>query len=497
MDDIEPELVEEASPPEAASAAVMAYSYLRFSTPEQMKGDSLRRQTALASRYVAAHGLRLDEKLTFQDLGVSAFRGKNAEAGKLAYFLEAVRSGLVQRGSYLLVESLDRISRQAARRALRVLEEIVDEGITLVTLNDGKMYTAENLDGDPMSLMMALLTFIRANEESATKSRRLKAAWGNMRRQALQRPLTSIVPAWMARNGDHIRLIEERAAVVRRIVDMMLAGMGQHRIAETLNREGVPLFGGGAMWHRSYVKKISENPALVGTLVPHEIEYVDGKRTRRPLAAVPGYYPAIVSEAEWGELMALSQKRRPQQRAAGVQNILAGLAKCASCGGSMGRVQKGRKTRPVLVCSRAKQGAGCEYRTIPMSDIEWSVRSYLPGLPDSYPTGDDKVDELAEKIRRAEAGLQHIVDELAEHGRSSALTAARLEQEAELAELGRQMDEAVAASRVRTTGRPERLGELVDADVGAVNTALRTLYKRVVVSGGGVAGALSLTFEPV
>lgn len=28
-----------------------AYSYLRFSTPEQLEGDSLRRQTALADSY--------------------------------------------------------------------------------------------------------------------------------------------------------------------------------------------------------------------------------------------------------------------------------------------------------------------------------------------------------------------------------------------------------------------------------------------------------------
>ncbi len=30
-----------------------AYSYLRYSTPEQMRGDSFRRQTALADAYAA------------------------------------------------------------------------------------------------------------------------------------------------------------------------------------------------------------------------------------------------------------------------------------------------------------------------------------------------------------------------------------------------------------------------------------------------------------
>src|SRR4028119_1217108 len=98
-----------------------AYSYLRFSTPEQIKGDSRRRQTSMAQEYAAKHGLTLDEELTYQDLGVSAFRGKNAEDGKLSEFLDAVRFGKVEPGSYLLVESLDRISRQAAWLALGTL----------------------------------------------------------------------------------------------------------------------------------------------------------------------------------------------------------------------------------------------------------------------------------------------------------------------------------------------------------------------------------------
>src|SRR5947209_4273036 len=134
-----------------------AFSYVRFSTAEQSHGDSLRRQTDAASRYAALHDLQLDNRLTYRDLGVSAFKGAN-EAGKLGEFLEAVKSGLVPQGSYLLVESLDRISRKKARHAQRVLESIVDAGITLVTLQDGQEYTQQRLDDDPMSFLMSFLT---------------------------------------------------------------------------------------------------------------------------------------------------------------------------------------------------------------------------------------------------------------------------------------------------------------------------------------------------
>lgn len=149
-----------------------AYSYVRFSTSEQMKGDSLRRQTEAAERYAALHGLDLDESLTFRDLGVSAFRGGNTETGRLGEFMAFVRSGDVPEGSYLLVESLDRISRERARAAIRTLEDICEAGINVVTLVDGKTYNLEIINNDPMALMWALMVAMRAHEESATNVRR-------------------------------------------------------------------------------------------------------------------------------------------------------------------------------------------------------------------------------------------------------------------------------------------------------------------------------------
>jgi len=37
----------------------IAYSYIRFSTPEQLKGDSLRRQLEKSQNYADEHGLDL------------------------------------------------------------------------------------------------------------------------------------------------------------------------------------------------------------------------------------------------------------------------------------------------------------------------------------------------------------------------------------------------------------------------------------------------------
>ncbi|MBE1425301.1 DNA invertase Pin-like site-specific DNA recombinase [Desulfomicrobium macestii] len=113
-----------------------AYSYVRFSTPDQMKGDSFRRQAEASRRYADENGLELDESLTFHDLGVSAFRGRNIEDGALGSFLDAVDQDRVKPGSYLLVESLDRLSRQSAYRAFRQFSAILDKGVNIITLHD-------------------------------------------------------------------------------------------------------------------------------------------------------------------------------------------------------------------------------------------------------------------------------------------------------------------------------------------------------------------------
>ncbi|WP_084466170.1 MULTISPECIES: recombinase family protein [unclassified Aminobacter] len=243
-----------------------AYSYVRFSTPEQMRGDSLRRQTQAAERYATLHGLDLDDKLTFQDLGVSAFRGTNEEDGHLGEFLALVESGDVPRGSYLLVESLDRLSRQKPRRAVKLLERICEAGITVVTLNDGREYTAAALDDDPLALLVALLVAQRAHEESATKAKRLREAWEAKRQNAHKVPLTKIAPAWVRLRDDRqgFELIPDRAAIVRRIFDMSLAGKGHQAIAEAFNREQLPVFGRATHWHRTYIKKILGSSAVIG-----------------------------------------------------------------------------------------------------------------------------------------------------------------------------------------------------------------------------------------
>ena len=80
----------------------VAYSYCRFSTPEQLKGDSL---TSIETKATAAwceqvRHSPLDTTLSLRDLGVSAFRGAHRDDKHcLAQFLRLANQGRVAKGS--------------------------------------------------------------------------------------------------------------------------------------------------------------------------------------------------------------------------------------------------------------------------------------------------------------------------------------------------------------------------------------------------------------
>jgi DNA invertase Pin-like site-specific DNA recombinase len=464
-----------------------AYSYTRWSTPEQSLGDSARRQIELAKRYAGKHGLVLDDTLRLSDEGISGFRGANVRRGALGRFLKAVDDGDVPPGSYLLVESLDRVSRQNPWEALPILQQIINAEIVVCTLFNEKVYSLDDMRKNPMAILESLFVMIRASEESETKSRRGKAVWVAKRSGASAKPLTARLPHWLKMEGGKIIPIPERVTIVRRIVTAFLNGTGQARIAETLNRDKVPMFGSGAMWHRSYVSKVLTSPALIGTLVPREVVYEAGRRTRKALEAVEGYYPAVVSREEWEDLTAKGKAHQPQHRS-GVQNILAGLAECPLCGSAMTRVHKGPNGgKPKLVCTRAKVGAGCQYVAIDLPSLETAIREGLPQVLDSAPSGDPSIDAEVDLMRyeleNVEAGLSHLIDELQDRGRSPALSSAIIEQEALKGQLEAKLDEARARQTRASPASQERRRRELEASLGAtaeqLNVRLRSTFARV------------------
>lgn len=337
-----------------------AYSYVRMSTEQQLRGDSLRRQLERSREYAKENGLELQEDFRLEDLGVSAFKGANVIDGALGRFLTAVRGGLIPRDSVLLIESLDRLSRQQVLKSFGVFTEIVSAGITIVTLADGRVYTA---DTDFSELILSLAIMSRAHDESQTKSYRGAAAWETKRGKLQQLKMTALCPAWLQLTNDRAQfdVIPERAAVVQSIFKDSADGIGSYSIARRLNSANVTPFGRSTGWQTSYVSKLLTSRAVLGEFQPHRL--VDGKRLPEG-PPTPNYFPRIVDD----ELFYKAQRARHQRRTGSsgrkgvnISNLFSQVAKCAYCRGTMVYINKGKppKGGSYLVCDRSNRGLGC------------------------------------------------------------------------------------------------------------------------------------------
>jgi DNA invertase Pin-like site-specific DNA recombinase len=244
-----------------------AYSYIRMSTAEQQLGHSLQRQVEKSVAYAERHGLELLEQDQMHDIGVSAFRGANIVDGVFARFFTAVRANTIPPGSYLLVENLDRLSRQQVPKALSIFLEIINAGIKIVTIDDGTVYSEHNLD--ERALLISILDMSRSHRESLRKSDMIKAKWEERRKNAKTKPMTGDVAAWLKlnRTTSKFECVEEHAQTVQRIFSESANGIGNYKITKRLNEAKVPSFGSNG-WSSSFVAKLLKNRQVLGEYQP-------------------------------------------------------------------------------------------------------------------------------------------------------------------------------------------------------------------------------------
>jgi len=283
-----------------------AYSYIRFSSKRQITGHSLKRQHEACVQFCRDRGLTLDTSLTFRDLGVSAFRSKNKEEGALAVFLKAVDDSVIEQGSYLVVESFDRLSRDRINKAAELFFRIINAGIILVTLAPSpEIYTADNCQ--LQNVLVALLVMARANEESATKSKRVRDAWADKLVAARSgAKITAKAPGWLTLiDGGFVE--NQHGGTVKRIFELSSQGHGSGEIARLLNTENIPYWGYTHKWNSTALRLIITGRAVLGEIQPTTI--INDKRVAIG-EPITGYYPQVIDENLWLKVNAQIQSRR-------------------------------------------------------------------------------------------------------------------------------------------------------------------------------------------
>ncbi len=335
-----------------------------------------------AQEYAEREGLTLDTTLNLRDLGVSAFKGKNAREGALKEFMEAVESGKVKAGSYLLIEDMDRLTRLPVMDGLGVFQRILAGGIVLVTLKNGTKYSKESLDKDWTPLIQVLFDMSRGWGESDRKSYLLTKAWKKKKEAAEKlKPMGDNAPRWLAfvedeKTGEgRYEPIPERVALVNRIFNLSVDGYGHSTITGMLNKEGIPPFkrpGADTKdnkrlnWGVTSVSRLLGNRAVLGEYQPYSIAGSLEKRTKVG-SPIPGYYPQIVELDLFNRVQDAIASRliSKTKKQAKHFNLWHGIGVCAGCGATLCLNTKGvsrldpNTPLTYLICSNREKGL-CE-----------------------------------------------------------------------------------------------------------------------------------------
>ncbi len=251
--------------------------------------------------------------------------------GALAKFLYRVDNGDIKPESYLLIENLDRISREEIDSAQETIKKILCAGIIVVTLMDGRIYDKKSIN-DPFALIQMILIGARAHEESETKSQRSSEALKKKRAGATKGEILSPrLPFWLTVKDGKVTPIPERVNVVRKIYLLAKNGFGYTRIIQTLNREKIPP-AKSKTWAISTVQTILHNRAGIGEC--QQFRMVGNGYSRFPDGPpIPNYFPANIAQKDFYAIQAKKGVRGPIVKLS--HNLFPGLIRCGFCGEKM------------------------------------------------------------------------------------------------------------------------------------------------------------------
>jgi len=426
----------------------LCYSYVRFSTPDQIKGDSKRRQIDKARAWALDNGYDFDESLTIRDEGKSAYKGTHLKTGNLGKFLLRIKDDdEIPKGSVLYVEAVDRLTRMEFTDAMHLILGLLEKvKLVIPQLLDHPIDKKfMNEDGGFIYQFFGLCA--GANAESKRKSENLKASWENKRRMAKEGCLyTEVVPEWISvepykkgkiKNYQKVMkrftrditksekvivgVIKERGDIIKSIFVDYNKGASMGSIAESLNSNNIATWRGGKQWHRSYIKKLLTNPSVFGTLQLYGTERVEDdelgiKQKRKLIDEIKDYYPKVITQGLFKKVQSKLPKKGKGCGARAAQNALSNLCECPKCGSTITRVYKGKKARgiPKLVCTNRHKLGTCDHERFNQHEVElsmirffdrWDFEQGLGALVNTKPQEREKlvgkIKEINEALKKA------------------------------------------------------------------------------------------------
>jgi DNA invertase Pin-like site-specific DNA recombinase len=378
-----------------------AIIYARFSFSEQEKGDSIIRQKKLCLEYCDRENLEVEAIRI--DKGRSAFHGQHREATSEMGKLEREVINGEHVGKVLVLEHLNRFSRQDHNETYDLMRLMTRNGVSVVSVVENRVYEAYgSID---FAALIELIVRARMNhEESLTKSRHGKAKWESRReRMAEGKPVSALCPAWLRLSADRSKYevvdagtANDRGAIINQMYQWADEGLGSWRIARRLNQTGIKPWGRFTGrtpkgWSRGTIARILTDIAVTGDHQPMQMGE-DGKRV--PAGdPIRHYYPQVVATDLYQRVSAAANDRKEVrgQRSPVIANLVSGLTRCAVCGTAMNYrlvhragkviVRKGKECAPLkrpaatLSCPNALTESCTNKRSVSYISLEKALLS--------------------------------------------------------------------------------------------------------------------------
>lgn len=313
---------------------ITAHKYFRFSHTDQASGASIARQREDTTNHILAKGWI--EGREFIDEGMSATKARHRQAGAALFTFEQEAMQGEHHGSVLVVEKLDRLSRRGHDDTVDLIKQLGSYGVSVATVDGDQFFEA----GKPLDMLQVLTILIKAEaarEETQKKADRIRDSHRRRREAAASNgtALGKLAPPWLTVGPDTKKYvtIPDRAALVLRIFHMSDAGDGGATVARKLNAEGIKpwQFGKRTLrgWDGGGIRRLLRNEAVLGwrkSAVGHD-----------PIKLYPEIVPADLFQRvrDQAPIKAKMKGGTYSSASSPVGNLVAGLATCTVCGGTM------------------------------------------------------------------------------------------------------------------------------------------------------------------
>ena len=324
--------------------------YARLSRDEDDEMNSLNNQRQIVREYA--------EKMDYEVVGESFddnVSGMTFDREGIRKIAEQVEKKTIDA---VLVKDMSRLGRHKTDTAVF---------IEYLRRNDIRVISAtENLDTSRQSDDLVISFKGLINDYYAREgSEKVRIGMDNMLKKGLI--ITPPMGYFKDKNTNKIVVIEEQAAIIRRIFDLYLYGYGCSAIAHLLNDNGIkspayyqkiihgkrlgwdkPEISSRFMWDHSSVKRILCNKFYIGTVVCHKTYNNKITHIRKDIPKEEQYVhenlvTPIISKEKFEQVQRLMEQKKKMNVRAGYNkpyHRYAGLLECGDCGSSFSAVNR-------------------------------------------------------------------------------------------------------------------------------------------------------------